>query len=461
MVEASSVSSLKIWISAAAMVVAAGVASSASAASLEDAVAAGMTNPEVREAAANRRATDSELRQARGLYYPTIDLRGATGEEWAYNSNTRDRARNLATDSGDRWLWRSEASVALRQMIFDGFSTDNLVERQKARQKAAAGRVVERSEFVALDVVQAYLDVLRQTELVRLSRDNVTAHQNSLNDILSRVRAGRSSSADQSQSENRLTVSQADYVDAQRRLDDARTTYLRLVRAEPTELARPTVPAAVVPTSEEEAVRRALATNPSVGVAELDRQAAVSDSLAAEAPFYPRLDLEVVGSRGKNIGGISGPNDDFTVMLVARWNIYSGGADTARLGAARARVQEAQERENRLQLVAVEEARKSWTAMIRQREQAQKLAERVRASEGVFGAYRQQFDIGRRDLLDVLDAQNDLYAARTAALTADYSAQFAAYRTLAVSGQLLSALNINPPSESAGGRVELKPEMAQ
>jgi outer membrane protein, adhesin transport system len=454
-------SSRGAWTCAATVLLGAGVilgASGANAVPLEDAVMAGMTNPEIREAAANRRATDSELRQARGLYYPTVDLRGATGEEWADNPNTRGRSIAPGDDT-DRWLWRSEASIALRQMIYDGNSTDSTVERQKARVKSAAGRVVERSEFLALDVVQAYLEVLRQTELVRLARDNVAAHQSTLNDIVSRVRAGRNSSADQSQSENRLTVAQSDYVEAQRRLDDARTTYLRLVRQEPTDLVRPVLPAAALPQTEEDAVKHALSSNPSIGVAELDRQAAVADSQIAEAPFRPRLDLEVVGSKGKNIAGQSGRNDDLTVMLVARWNLYSGGSDTARLAAARSHVEEAQERTHRFQLVAAEEARKSWTAMVREREQAAKLTDRVRASNGVLSAYRQQFNVGRRDLLDVLDAQNDLYAARTAALTADYSAQFAGYRMLAVAGSLLGALNVTPPAEAEGGRIEVKSEM--
>ncbi|HET9149553.1 MAG TPA: TolC family outer membrane protein [Alphaproteobacteria bacterium] len=428
------------------------------ATTLQEAVVQGISNPEVREAEANRRATDKELREARGLYFPTVDLRGETGPENADNINTRSRPLAPGDDT-DRWLWRSDASIAITQLLYDGNKTDNIVERQKARVKAAASRVVERSEFTALDVVQAYLDILRQTELVRFAQNNVSAHQSTLNDILSRVRAGRSSTADQRQSENRLTVAQTDLVNAQQKLDDARTTYLRLVRQEPTGLTRPILPAAAIPKSEDEAIRRTLSTNPSIGVADLDYQAAVADSKAAEAPFLPRLDLEVVGSRGKNIGGVTGSDNDLTVLLVAKWNLYSGGSDTARLGAARERVNEAQDRENRLRLTATEEARKSWTAMVRQRELAAKLKDRVTASQGVLDAYRQQFNVGRRDLLDVLDAQNDVYAAKVASLTADYSAQFAAYRTLAVAGGLLAALDVSAPSEAAGGRVQLKPEM--
>lgn len=331
-----------------------------------------------------------------------------------------------------------------------GSSTDNIVERQKARVKAAAGRVFERSEFLALSTVQAYLEVLRQGELARLSRDNVTAHQSTLNDVLSRVRAGSSSSADLSQAENRLTVAQSDYVEAQRRVEDANTTYLRLVRLAPTGLVRPATPTDALPQSEDDAVRRALKANPSVTVADLDREAAVADSRAAEASFLPRLDFEVVGSKGHNVGGVDGQNDDLTIMLVARWNLFSGGSDSARVAASRERIMEAQERTNRFKLVSEEEVRKSWTAMVRQREQTAKLVERVRAAENVYTAYRQQFDIGRRDILDVLNAQNDLYNARSAVLSADYSAQFAAYRILAVCGDLLNAMKIAAPKEADG-----------
>jgi adhesin transport system outer membrane protein len=112
--------------------VAGGSAGPALSASLEEAVRAGLANPEVREAAASRRAIAHDLREARALYYPTLDLRGSVGPEW-FDTPT--------STSDDHWLWEREGSVLVKQMLFDGYSTSSEVERQQARVSAASARV--------------------------------------------------------------------------------------------------------------------------------------------------------------------------------------------------------------------------------------------------------------------------------------------------------------------------------
>jgi adhesin transport system outer membrane protein len=427
--------------------VAGGLAGPALSASLEEAVRAGLANPEVREAAASRRAIAHDLREARALYYPTLDLRGSVGPEW-FDTPT--------STSDDHWLWEREGSVLVKQMLFDGYSTSSEVERQQARVSAASARVVERSEFIALDVVQAYLDVLRQIDLVRYAEDNVRSHVTTNKDVQRRVSAGRSGVGDKRQAESRLAQARADLVNAQRRLDDARAFYTRLVGSEPLDLKKPTLSEKIFPTTLQQALNDTAASNPSVTVALRDIEAAEARARSTNAPFWPRLDLEVTGSQGHNIDGLQGDNDSFSALLVARWNLYSGGGDTARRRAALERVTEARERMMKIKIKADEETRRSWNALVRQREQAKVLAARLSSAEGVLAAYRQQFSVGQRDLLDVLDAQNDVFLARSAHTTALFSALFAGYRVVAVSGELLAAFKIKDPNEGAGGRAMAK-----
>lgn len=422
------------------------------AASLEEAVRAGLVNPEVREAAASRRAIDYDLREARALYYPSLDLRGSVGPEWF------DRPTST---SDDHWLWERQGSVLIKQMIFDGNSTTSEVERQKARVEAAAARVVERSEFIALDVVQAYLDVLRQSEIVRYAEDNVRAHAGLNRDVQRRVRAGRSGLGDQRQGESRWAQARSDLIDAQRGLDDARAFYARLVGAEASQLTKPTLSGRAIPSSLQKALDNTASTNPSVTVALRDIEAAEARARATNAPFWPRLDLEVTGTQGHNIDGVQGDEDSFSALLVARWNLYSGGGDTARKRAALERVVEARERMKKIKIQADEETRRSWNALVKQRENVKVLTERLASAEGVLSAYRQQFSVGQRDLLDLLDAQNDVFLARSTLTTAQYSALFASYRLIAVSGDLLATMGIKDPSEGAGGRAKAEMSKSQ
>ncbi len=427
--------------------VAGGMAVPALAASLEESVRAGLVNPEVREAAASRRAIAHDLREARALYYPTLDLRGSVGPEW-FDEPT--------STSDDHWLWERQGSVLIKQMLFDGYSTSSEVERQQARVHAAAARVIERSEFIALDVVQAYLDVLRQNDLVRFAEDNVRAHVTTNQDVQRRVSAGRSGLGDQRQGESRLAQARADLVNAQRRLEDARAFYARLVGSEALKLKKPTLSEKVLPATLQQALNNTAATNPSVTVALRDIESAEARARSTNSPFWPRLDLEVTGSQGHNIDGLQGDNDSFSALLVARWNLYSGGGDSARRRAAIERIAESRERMMKIKIQADEETRRSWNALVYQRKQVKVLGERLTSAEGVLAAYRQQFSVGQRDLLDVLDAQNDVFLARSAHTTAQFSALFAGYRLVAVSGELLAAFKIKDPNEGAGGRAMAK-----
>lgn len=429
--------------------VAGGMAVPALAASLEESVRAGLVNPEVREAAASRRAIAHDLREARALYYPTLDLRGSVGPEWFDEPNAAGR-------NGDHWLWERQGSVLIKQMLFDGYSTSSEVERQQARVHAAAARVIERSEFIALDVVQAYLDVLRQIDLVQFAEDNVRAHVTTNQDVQRRVSAGRSGLGDQRQTESRLAQARADLVNAQRRFEDARAFYARLVGSEALKLKKPTLSEKILPATLQQALNSTAATNPSVTVALRDIEAAEARARSTDAPFWPRLDLEVTGSQGHNIDGLQGDNDSFSALLVARWNLYSGGGDSARRRAAVERVAESRERMMKIKIQADEETRRSWNALVYQRRQVKVLGERLTSAEGVLAAYRQQFSVGQRDLLDVLDAQNDVFLARSAHTTAQFSALFAGYRLVAVSGELLAVFQIKDPDEGAGGRAMAK-----
>src|SRR3546814_3846976 len=124
-----------------------GGASSVYAMTLQEAVSLAIsTNPEVGAVANDRLAVDEELRQGRALYYPEIDLRAETGPEYSENATVDGQGH----DDG-KWRHRSQASLTLSQLLFDGFFADNEVERQQARVKSAAYRVGETAEFIGLD----------------------------------------------------------------------------------------------------------------------------------------------------------------------------------------------------------------------------------------------------------------------------------------------------------------------
>ena len=420
----------------------------ADAMTLQEAVAYTVeTNPEIGEATSNREAIDFELRQARGLYLPQIDLEGSVGPGWRNGPGIDDRDDHT-------WLFRRELSATLQQLIFDGFATDAEVERQAARRDAAAYRVLERSEFIGLDVVQAYLDVMRWTEQIEFARENVRVHQEYLQNVNQRARAGRSSVADVRQAEQRLRAAQSTLVEIERGFEEARITYLRLVGVPAEELILPPPVSGLVPVDMNQAISRGLDNNPTLSLARADIDTAYAEYKASVANFYPELTIESRYGRGWDVNGERGIDEDFEALLVLRYNLYRGGIDSANREEQIRRIDESRQRVLLFQREVEDEVRTSYNELDAARSRETLLEQEVVASEQVRDAYLQQFTIGQRTLLDLLDSQNELFNGRLSLSTTRFARLFAEHRVLASMGDLLSSLGIvPPPSAAADARV--------
>src|SRR3954451_7833091 len=118
-----------IFLSVALVVCASDFAAAAEAFTIHDAIQqATQTNPAVGEATANRRATESEMRQSQGVLLPQVRLDASKVEN---KLNQRDFVPPPVNN--DKWISGHEGSVVVRQLLFDGFSSVNEIWRQTAR----------------------------------------------------------------------------------------------------------------------------------------------------------------------------------------------------------------------------------------------------------------------------------------------------------------------------------------
>ena len=399
------------------------------------------TNPEILQSAANRRAIDFELRQAKGLYYPQIDLRAGVGPEWSDN-----------TSRSNTTLTRYESRVTLQQRLFDGFETQSEKERQAARVDAAASRVRERSELIGLNAVEAYLDVLRTTAIVEQAAVNVQAHRRVMGAVQTRFKGGQSGIGDVHQAEARVANAEATLVASRRNQQESMITFQRVVGQEPEDLARPTTDEGALPGSSFEAVETGIQNNPTIKLAQADVDVSKAEISATKVDFWPVANLEVQGGANRNLDGIRGSNNDITALVVLSYNLYRGGIDEAEKFEFVERHAEALQRLANLKRGVAEEVRQAWNAMTKARERLANLNDQVAADEKVVVTYRQEFQIGQRDLLDLLDSENELFTSRVSAITEDYVAQFGGYRVLASMGQLLNVLGVSAIKEATGGQ---------
>jgi outer membrane protein, adhesin transport system len=416
------------------------------ATTIEESIRAALeTNPEVGVVAADREAIEQELRQARAEYLPSIDLRGAAGPEYTDSPVTRNQDDG---GEGSKTLLRLESQLTLTQMLFDGFATQSEVRRQIARIDSASYRVEEAAEFIGLDAVEAHLDVLRNQALVELARENIEQHQRILGQVRELEDRGAGSIGDVRQGESRLAEAQNALAVALGNLRDAEAFYLAVVGIGPVDLQEGPVPIVAVPESPDAAASLASVTSPTVQIADADVEVAEAELRAARAGYYPNLDLELGASAGNDVEGLEGRDVNAQALVVLRYNLFRGGADIAREREAFLRIKEARENLRVTQRDAEREARVAYNALLTAQARLEALRSGVDAQRATRDIYAQQFDLGQRGLLDLLDAENELFVDRTNLVTAAFTETFAVYRVLAVIGVMLETLEIDRPKEA-------------
>ena len=425
------------------------------AVSLEQAIAAALeTSPEINQAIMNKEAIEFEREQAQGLYLPRVDIEASAGIRRLENPTRR--TLGIEEDA----LYPLEAGITAEQTVLDFGRRHGELLRQAARTDGAALRVAERSENTALLVSRQYLDILLQQRIVAAADDNVTFHRNLVNDLGQGVTQGSISIADQQQAQERLQAAVVRKAESEESLINAQIQLQTLTGLSIGGASMPqSLKASVSPTLGE-AVAEARQNNPKVKEAVADVDAAHAMVEKANGDLYPTVGVEARGRVGEDIDGFDGKTNDVQARVVLRWNIFDGGINRAKVQEMVRRSSEARFRLHELGRFAEEDVRRAWNSMSTQRKIEQELQTQSRVSDDLLLSYREQFNVGRRSLLDVLDAQNTRYNVQVRLETSRFSEQFAEYQVLAATNKLLATLGLATPTAAtsdARGRFDYGP----
>jgi adhesin transport system outer membrane protein len=398
------------------------------------------TNPQIRQAVSNRAATEQERVQGEGAYYPRISVEGSGGIRDLRNPTRR------RIGIADYRLYPIEGDLVVDQLIYDSGAREAEIRRQAARTDAAAARVAERSEFVALNVSRTYIDYLLQQRLVAIAQDNVTFHEKLAADLREGVAKGSISIADQQQAEERLQSARAKVTEATEDLDTAAITFRTLTGLPIDSVAMPPDLSPCMPATLADAEAAARQNNPRVQEAIADLATSREEVRAAKAELGPKFSLEARARAGHDIDGFEGRTTDLQALGVLRWTLFNGGTKEANVREQQARENETHGRLFERTRAAEEDVRSAWSRLQNQTALAGELETQGRISDDLLLSYREQFNIGRRSLLDVLDAQNSRYNVQQQTETARLARVYAQYRVLAAENRLIECLGVQAPA---------------
>lgn len=430
---------------------------------LEQAVAHTLdTNPEIRIAFNRFKAREEQVNQAVAGYMPTVDISGGYGWEQTNSPSTRRRAGQGEVDSdGVIELERGEAGFSIKQMLFDGFYTSSEVDRYSFEASAEQWALFAAAEDMALDVVKVYTNYIRSEQVLTLAEKNLESHKDIYDQIKQRTDSGLGSTADLSQITGRLARANANVISARNNFYDAKSQFVRIVEQQPEDMIVPVPDADMLPVDLQTSVMMAQENHPILKSASSDIFAAENERESAQSNYYPKFTLELDGNWNNDIDGedgagtfqnVGGHNNDLVAMIRVKYNLFAGGRDLAREKEAAYKIGEAKEIRQRAHRQVVEGVNLAWNAYELLTPQKMYIRDHVIAAKDTQVAYSQQFNLGQRTLLDLLDTENELFEARKDYLESEYDEIVSQYRVLNATGQLLDSLRVTRPDVWQGER---------
>lgn len=394
-------------------------------------------HPEVKEKVHAYRRVVNDRTIAESGWRPSVDLQASTG----YFDTETPSTNNESVDYNS-----SSVELALTQNLFNGYDTTNQIAQSKARINAALYDVYDSADNIGLRAIQAYLEVLKQRRLYQLAIENVAAHEKILAQIRERNLSGVGRRSQLQQTEGRLAGAQASLIAQQNNLEDSSTQLHQILGryVDPNSLLEPDLPSVPAKTLEE-LTDQALIDHPAMRVADSNIVAAQSDYRRSLKTRYPNIDLRLATEYGNNLDrddNLDGDSEETSLVLNFTYNFYSGGKNDAESQKKVSAVYEQKEFAARVRRQVINTLRLSWTADDLLVQQLIFLNAHVIKAGQTVESYREEFFIGQRDLLDLLDAENELNRTRNQYAVARFDSYGARYRIYEGIGRLFEATNV-------------------
>ena len=365
-----------------------------------------MTSPDVLFAFRNYMAVTRELSATRGRFLPGLDITSSTGHE-----NRNDPIP--VSGNMSKAFSRDQNSVILRQMLFDGGNTYNDVDRLDFAKRGKIFELQAAANTSALEATRAYIDLLRYRGLVSLAEDNYVAHKVIFEQLKLKASAGVGKKSDVEQAQSRFALAEYNLNVEGSNLHDIEARFQRHTGQLPPAEVDSALPFNTgIPSTATDAISKAHANNPSVLASVMDIKAQEKAVKIRTATFMPRVEFRARHDFGNNINGYFGQHRNDVVEVVANWNLLNGGTD---YNMRRKELELVQATEKRRDLTCRNtrlELEIAYNDIRKLKEQMNYLDSRQISIERARDAYRQQFEIGQRSLVDLLNSENEVFEAK-------------------------------------------------
>ena len=357
--------------------------------------------------------------------------------------------------------------TTLSQNIFNGFRTRNGVAREDASLDASREALRDVEQKVLLNVVSAYMDVLRDKAAIDLRRSDAEMLGTRSKQARFQFTIGGATRTDVDQSDASYARSQADLVVAKANLDGSLAAFRSVVGHEAGRLEPAAVPLRLIPHDLAAVLQVAQAEHPSIKAA-LDASRAADLNVDVEKGAYaPSLDLTASTDRRWDPDFYPAKTELTDLSVVGRLSfpIYDRGLTTASVHRATElasqRMLQLDDQRAEIRANAVQ----CWGQFAASKLVIASADAEVAANDRALFGVQLEATAGQRTTLDVLTAQRSLIEAEVNRQIAQHDRIIAGYKLLAAMGRLsFAALTPADTRGTDGGfaialRTGFKPQM--
>ncbi|HSW15360.1 MAG TPA: TolC family outer membrane protein [Solimonas sp.] len=398
----------------------------AQALSLPEAAQLALRNdPRIRAASADVGAAQAAVEQARAGYQPSVSVAADVGR-------ADFQVDSPFPPSGTRTP--NSIGAQLTQPLYAGGRIDAQVDAAGFAAEGAGSRDAATRQQVLLAAINAYLSVSRDRAVIGLNQSNLRALDAAGSDTRKRFDAGEATRTDVSQAQARVAGAQAELAGARAALRSSTASFERVVGVAPEALAETAVEPPL-PATLDTALQQAQ-TSPLLREAQAQQRAAQAGIGLARAAGRPQLFIDAQANTADNTDFGYERIDRWSALLKLQLPLYQGGAVSAAVHEAEAReVQAAALAEDTAQAIE-ESVIQAWESLQAARERVPAFEAQAQAAELALDGVRKELEVGSRTTLDLLDAERELLSAQVSLINSRRDRSAAAYRLLAVTGQL-------------------------
>jgi outer membrane protein, adhesin transport system len=406
------------------------------------------THPRVRAATATARSVRYEIDQAKAGKAAKFGIIADPG--LGYSSLRKE------------WDQAGDLGVRGTYLLYDGKRTDNEIARQRARFASAE----ERATLTVDDLIQltsdAYIEVIKQDKLEELARANVAAHEDLHRKVQEIVKYDKGRQYDLVQVAARLQQAKVTLAAREGAMEEARALLADIAARAINDVHDPRDPSAALPATLRAALDR-LEAHPAMRAAQAEVEVAQRAASIASAWDRPRVDLQGTVNSPQDFDGNRKYFGNYDVRFAVQWQPFDGGAGRSAALAAAEQSNAAQENQASVRRDLSNDVTRFWSQIETRRARGAAWLDLVTQTGKVRENYWQQFKIGRRAILDLLNAENETFQARLSAEQERLEVLQAQYRLLGSLAQIDAFLGIAPasapPAKSSGAPGDL-PDMA-